>query len=129
MIKPNQSEASTLFGYDIRTKQDVKKALKELYDRGIELPVISLGKEGAMAYIEHNFFTFNIPEVSVVNTVGAGDSTIAGIAVGLSRKMPLCDCIKLGMAAGMANTQYRQTGMVSRELTERFYKQVSVLKS
>jgi fructose-1-phosphate kinase PfkB-like protein len=47
---------------------------------------------------------------------------VAGIAVGLCRGMSYADAVRLGMAAGVANTQFEQTGRVSVELIDRYIK-------
>lgn len=128
MIKPNRYELSLLMKKEIESVDDVKTALLFLDEKGIELPLITLGKDGAMAYIDGEFYKFNSPDVKVKNTVGSGDSTVAGIATGLRRGMTTIDSIKLGMAAGTANTQFEETGMVSQELVEKYYKEVTVEK-
>ena len=122
MIKPNRDELSLLMGEDM----DVRDALKALYEKGIELPFVTLGGDGGMLFDGRGFYKFCIPKVSVKNTVGSGDSTIGGIAVGLSRGMPIRDAVRLGMAAGVANTQFDRSGMVSIELVEEFYKEITV---
>ena len=126
MIKPNRYELSLLMKSEIDSPEDVKRALVFLRDNGIELPLITLGKDGAMAYTDNTFYKFNSPEVKVKNTVGSGDSTVAGIATGLRRGMSIIDSIKLGMAAGTANTQFEETGMVSCELVEKYYKEITI---
>ena len=126
MIKPNRYELSLLMKKEIESIDDVKTALLFLDEKGVELPLITLGKDGAMAYIDGKFYKFNSPDVQVKNTVGSGDSTVAGIATGLRRGMSTVDCIKLGMAAGTANTQFEETGVVSQELVEKYYKEVTV---
>lgn len=126
MIKPNRYELSLLMKKEVESIEDVKKALIFLYEKGIELPLITLGKDGAMAYIDGEFYKFNSPDVKVKNTVGSGDSTVAGIATGLRRGMSIIDSIKLGMAAGTANTQFEETGMVSCELVENYYKEIII---
>ncbi len=128
MIKPNRYELSLLMKKEVEAIEDVKNALIFLYEKGIELPLITLGKDGAMAYIDGEFCKFNSPNVKVKNTVGSGDSTVAGIATGLRRGMSITDSVKLGMAAGTANTQFEETGMVSEELVEKYYKEVTVEK-
>ncbi len=128
MIKPNRYELSLLMKKEIESIEDVKKALLFLDEKGIELPLITLGKDGAMAYMKGEFYKFNSPDVKVKNTVGSGDSTVSGIATGLTRGMSVIDSIKLGMAAGTANTQFEETGMVSQELVEKYYKEVTVEK-
>ena len=128
MVKPNRYELSLLMKKEIESIEDVKKALLFLDEKGIELPLITLGKDGAMAYIDGAFYKFNSPDVKVKNTVGSGDSTVSGIATGLTRGMSVTDSIKLGMAAGTANTQFEETGMVSQELVAKYYKEVTVEK-
>ncbi len=126
MIKPNRFELSLLMKREIDSLSDVKEALTFLKNSGVELPFATLGKDGAMAYIDGAFYKFNSPEVEVINTVGSGDSSVAGIAVGLSRNMNIIDSIKLGMAAGTANTQSPETGVVTKELVEKYYKEITV---
>lgn len=126
MIKPNRYELSVLMGKEISSQDDVKEALLFMKNRGIEIPLITLGKDGAMAYIGEKFYKFSSPCVMVKNAVGSGDSSVAGIAVGLSRGMDAIDAIHLGMASGTANTQFEETGFVSRELVEKYYREVTV---
>ncbi len=128
MIKPNRYELSLLMKKEISSLEDVKEALIFLHKKGIALPLITLGGDGAMAYIDGEFYKFNSPKVVVKNTVGSGDSTVAGIATGLRRGMSVIDSIKLGMACGTANTQFEETGIVSQELVEKYYKEVTVEK-
>ena len=90
----------------------------------MEVPFISLGKKGAVALIEGEFRKFSPPAVKVINSVGSGDSTVAGIAVGLDMDYSISDAIKLGMAAGAANTQFEQTGMVTKELVNKYFSEI-----
>lgn len=123
MIKPNSDELSFLFG-----ETEVEDALKKLYEKGIEMPFVTLGGEGAALFDGKELYKFELPKIKVKNTVGSGDSTVAGIAVGIDAGMPVWDAARLGMAAGMANTQFDGTGMVSCELVEKFYKEIKVTK-
>lgn len=113
MIKPNKDEIGDA---------DIKKALLSMREQGIELPLTTMGKDGALALIDGQFLKFTPPAVAVKNAVGSGDSTVAGIAVGLCRGMSYADAVRLGMAAGVANTQFEQTGRVSVELIDRYIK-------
>ena len=126
MVKPNRYELSLLMGKEIDSIADVKEALTFLQKSGVVLPLATLGKDGAMAYIDGKFYKFSSPEVEVINTVGSGDSSVSGIAVGLSRGMSIIDSVKLGMAAGTANTQSPETGFVTKELVEKYYKEIIV---
>ena len=113
MIKPNKDEIGDA---------DIKKALLSMREQGIELPLTTMGKDGALALIDGQFVRFIPPAVAVKNAVGSGDSTVAGIAVGLCRGLSYADAVRLGMAAGVANTQFEQTGRVSVELIDRYIK-------
>lgn len=125
MIKPNKDELSGLLGFEAKDEADIKKALLTLYDKGIALPIITLGEDGAYAFIDNKFYRFHSPCVKVKNAVGSGDSTVAGIAVGISRGLCFKDAIMLGMACGVANTQFDETGFVSKELVDKYLKEIS----
>ncbi len=126
MIKPNRDEICALMGREIKEDKDIKEALSFLSKTGIEVPLISLGKEGAAAMVDGCFYKFLTPSVNVINTVGSGDSAVAGVAAGLDMGYDVKTSIKLGMASGAANTQFEQTGIVTKELVERFYQKVDV---
>lgn len=126
MVKPNRDELSAYLGKTIESLSDVADSLKALKEEGIEIPLVSLGKDGAMAYVDGRTYKFTTPAVNVKNTVGSGDSTIAGIVTGLDRGMNIIDSIRLGMASGTANTQFEQTGLVCCELVEKYYKEIIV---
>ena len=128
MIKPNCDEAKQLTGLDVNSTNDIKKFLNFLKEKGVTIPFISLGKNGAGVMINEKYYQYKIPTVTVVNSVGSGDSTVAGIAVGISRNLPLIDAIKLGMATGIANTQFQQTGFVTTDLVEKYYNQIEVIE-
>lgn len=126
MVKPNQDEISALMNKEIVTADHIKEALSFLLVKGVEVPLISLGKRGAAAMIEGCCYIFTPPEVKVVNAVGSGDSSVAGVAAGLDMGCDIQDAIKLGMAAGTANTQFEQTGIVTKELVEQYFSQIIV---
>lgn len=128
MVKPNCDEAQQLTGIYPKTTNDVKTFLRFLKEKGVTVPFVSLGKNGSATLINDKYYHFKIPSVTVVNSVGSGDSTVAGIAVGICRNLPIIDAIRLGMASGIANTQFQQTGLVTTDLVEKFYKQIDVVE-
>ncbi len=132
MVKPNKDEIKEFLGVDsiknndLITQEDLVGALYKISDIGIELPVISLGKDGCITKIGEEIYKYDAPEVDVVNTVGSGDSFVAGCTVAVSRGENYKDAIRFGMACGVANTQFKETGMVSMELVNKFYDLVKV---
>ncbi len=128
MVKPNSNEIENLLGYAVKDNADIKKALMFLKEKGVALPLITLGKDGAAALIEDKFYLFSPPQVNVKNAVGSGDSTVSGIAVGIARGYSLMDAVRLGVASGTANTQFEQTGVISKALAEKYFKEVQTIE-
>lgn len=128
MVKPNSDEIAQFFGKSPESVGDIKNALRLLKDKGVALPLITLGKNGAVALIEKEFYHFKTPDIAVKNSVGSGDSVVAGIATGICKGLPITDAIRLGMACGVSNTQFEQTGMVTCEMVDKYYKDVTVEK-
>lgn len=127
MVKPNRDELAQLLGRTPNSDEDVACALRLLKDRGVAVPLATLGASGAMALIDDRLFRFVPPSVAVKNAVGSGDSTVAGIAVGLCRGLSVQDAIRLGVASGTANTQFQQTGTVTQALVTQYYRETMCL--
>lgn len=102
MIKPNREEAERLLGTQFESKTDVARAALELTKRGIELVIISLGKQGAVACYDGAIYDAVSPEVTPKSTIGSGDSLIAGVVYGLDQGMPFEEALRIGCAAGAA---------------------------
>ena len=112
----------------LSTLHDYGAALLKLKEQGIELPIITLGKDGCIAALEDGIYRFFAPAIKVLNTVGSGDSFVAGCAVSLCRGKGAMEVVKMGMACGMANTQFFQTGMVTVELVDKFFNMIEIEK-
>jgi 1-phosphofructokinase family hexose kinase len=126
MIKPNRDEASRLMGRPLETESDVVQAALQLRDRGIELVVISLGKNGAIAADSTGIWQAIPPEVQVVSTVGSGDSMVAGIAHAISGKRPLEYALRLGSACGAATAMSSGSAIGTRGDVDRLIDRVEV---
>ncbi len=101
MIKPNQQEISFLAGRELEPEQSLEVA-KTFYKSGIDHVLISFGGKG-MVYIGVNgHYRISVPKISVVSTVGAGDSTVAGFLTGQINDLPFCDTLRLSAAFGTA---------------------------
>jgi tagatose 6-phosphate kinase len=124
MIKPNREEVGKLLSLDPDTLEAQAAAVWQLRQKGIELPCITLGKDGCVVGLAEGVYHLYGPALEVLNTVGSGDSFVAGCAAGIARNLPPVEIIRLGMACGMANTQFLETGMISPELVERFLPQI-----
>jgi tagatose 6-phosphate kinase len=127
MVKPNEDEIKELFGEKYKKPSDYTSALEKLKELGIKLPIITLGKNGAVGMIRDKYYHFKLPEIEVVNTVGSGDAFVAGCAVGL-QKNNIFDTIKLGMACGTANTLFIKTGKVTKQKVNQFRDKIEVVQ-
>jgi len=104
LVKPNLKEAEILFNRDIKNIEDMIDFLDFLENKNIELPILSLGKDGALFKSKGNVYKAIPPKVKSINSVGSGDSMIAGIVDGVSKKVDIIDSVRFGVAAGTANS-------------------------
>jgi 1-phosphofructokinase len=80
IIKPNKSELSEIMGTTLVTDAQVLDAAKELVRKGVGLAAVSMGDNGAFFVTKNEILRGYCPKVSVVSTVGAGDSMMAALA-------------------------------------------------
>lgn len=78
VIKPNAEELSSAVGRELRTIGDVVLAARELCGHGIDVVLASMGADGMIAVTKTGQWAAKTPPVKVINTVGAGDATLAG---------------------------------------------------
>jgi len=126
MIKPNSDEIKQLLNVDINSREELIEAAEKLHEGGIEIVVVSLGKEGALIVCNEGVFQGITPDIPVVNTVGCGDSMVAGFAVGMARGYSIQETIKFAVAVSTANALTRETGSFKRDDLEKLLYQVSV---
>ncbi len=104
LIKPNNEELGEIFGVDIHTKEDALIYGKKLKDMGAQNVLVSMGKIGAVLIDEENKEYFlKSPQGKRVNTVGSGDSMVAGFIAGYLKYNNYEDALKMGVSAGTAS--------------------------
>ena len=103
LIKPNKDELEDLFYRDIETKEEVIFYAKELQNRGAKNVLVSLGKDGAVLVAETGVvYEMEAPNGEVINSVGAGDSMVAGFLAGYLQENSYEKALKIGICAGSA---------------------------
>ena len=102
LIKPNVHEAEVLLGRKLDTEEDIIKAALDLRKMGIEVVVISREKYGIIAVTKGSIVKAVPPPVKVRSAVGAGDCTIAGLALKLAYGDSLVEACRLAVAMGTA---------------------------
>jgi 6-phosphofructokinase 2 len=125
LLKPNMSEFRDLIGKDVRDEIQIESEMKKLVNAGaVEVIVVSLGAAGALMVSASGSERVRAPTVPIISKVGAGDSTVAGIVLGLSRGMPIRDAVRLGVAAGAATVMTPGSELCRPEDVERLYQQI-----
>lgn len=114
LIKPNRQELSEIFGTEVKTKDDIEKYAKELQKMGAKNVLISLGGEGAMLIDENGEkHKAGVLKEKVINTVGSGDSMVAGFVAGYEKEHSYPYALKLGSVCGNATAFL--SGLATRE--------------
>lgn len=118
IIKPNREEISSYLGRNIETIEDIVAAAKEIHAKGTEIVIVSLGKDGAVFVLNDKVYRGTTPKIKVVNTVGCGDSLVAGFLTGLEKNYDIIDTIKLAMAVSTANALSDEIGYFDPKVLE-----------
>lgn len=126
LIKPNIDEIRMLTGSACKDLAEIGKAARALQEDGIEMVVVSLGKDGAVAATKKGIFRLTVPQIQAVNTVGCGDTMTAGFAVGISRELEPEEILKRAAAMSTASALREETGYFLREDMEDILKQISL---
>ena len=126
LIKPNRQELSEIFDVEVKTEEDIVRYAKELQKLGARNVLISLGGEGAMLIDENgNKHKAGVLKEKVINTVGSGDSMVAGFVAGYEKTGDYAYALKLGSVCGNATAFL--AGLATKEkineLLEKFEKQ------
>ncbi len=126
MIKPNEYEMQRLAGKKFKDIKDYIPSAKALVRTGVKIVIVSLAEKGALFVTEEEVFHASGIDVPVKSKVGAGDSLIGGVALGLIRKKSLKDSARLGIAASTSAVMREAPRLCRRQDIARLYRQVVV---
>lgn len=125
LIKPNVRELGQLAGRDIESDDEIARVSRELIHKlQARVIVTSLGSGGAMLVTADGAEQLRSPTVKIRSKVGAGDSMVGGIVVGLARGWSIRDAVRFGIAAGSAAVTTEGTRLCRGEDVERIYEQM-----
>ena len=127
-IKPNEDEIGQLAGRAFTGRQEAVRALMDLHAGGIPCAVLSLGADGALLASEEGVFHGRPPKIVPRNTVGCGDSMVAGFAAGFARRLPLAETFRMALAVSAASALSLFTGNFDPADYRRLYPEVSIDK-
>ena len=128
MVKPNIDEIRMLTGSHCDTQEELIRAAKQIHEAGVEIVVVSLGGDGAIMVCEDGTFRSVVPKIDAVNTVGCGDSMIAGFATSFELGLSPKEALKRAAAISAAAALREETGYFVPEDMKRIEKDVQIVQ-
>jgi 1-phosphofructokinase len=125
-IKPNHHELGDLFDVKITSIDQAIPYGKKLVEMGAQNVGISFAGDGAILITESSVYVSNVPKGEVINSVGAGDSLVAGFVGTYVKTNNIETAFKLGVASGSA-TAFSED-LTKREKIEELLNQVKIEK-
>ncbi|MFD2444352.1 1-phosphofructokinase [Bacillus sp. CGMCC 1.16607] len=128
VIKPNEHELKQVLKKETITFQEAVEVGKTLIEKGIQNVCISFGKEGAVLITQNATYRVKVPPMNIVNTIGSGDSMLAGLAAGFYTNLPVEETLVLASACGAANALQPSAGRVELTEVRRLINQIEIIK-
>lgn len=125
LIKPNNHELEEIFNVKLDNLNDIITYAKKLQEMGARNVLVSMGKDGALLITENGqVLISNAPNGRVINSVGAGDSMVAGFICGYLNSNSYEEALKLGSASGSATAF--SSDLAKKELIYELIKEIKV---
>ena len=103
LIKPNNHELGEIVGKVLTTDAEIVAAARTLQEKGARNVLVSMAGDGALLLDEQGqVHRIGCPKGKVVNSVGAGDSMVAGFVAGYLQSRSYAQALRLGTACGSA---------------------------
>lgn len=123
LIKPNHHELAQMFNVKLNNLDDIEKYARKLQDMGARNVLISMAKDGSLLIDEHGEkHLMGVCEGEVKNSVGAGDSMVAGFIAGYLSHLTYHEILKLATASGGATAF--SSGLATKTKIQELLKQL-----
>ena len=127
LIKPNNHELGELFDVSITTREQVVPYAKKLQERGAANVLVSMGGQGAVLVSETGeVYMAEAPAGELKNSVGAGDSMVAGFVTGWITRRDYEYAFRMGVSTGSASAF--SENLTTRAEAEEVMKRCEVIK-
>lgn len=124
LVKPNKDELSEIFEDKIDSDEKIVKYARKLIDQGAENVIVSLGKDGSIFVDNSVTYKAKAIEGKLINSVGSGDSMVAGYIYGYMKGLSKFDSYKLAIACGSATAF--SPDIAEKELIDEIFKKVEL---
>ncbi|GEN86649.1 MULTISPECIES: 1-phosphofructokinase [Oceanobacillus] len=102
LVKPNIHELEALFNVKLETNEEVIAYGKKLLEKGAKHVIISMGGDGALLISERGTYKAEAPKGKLINSVGAGDSMVAGFISSYLKSKDSVQSFRTSVASGSA---------------------------
>lgn len=124
LVKPNHYEAGELCGLTVDSDEKAEACALRLRVMGAQNVIVSMAGDGAvLAAADGNVYKIGVPHGTVVNSVGAGDSMLAGFLAGFLKTGSYKNALEWGTAAGSATAFSRE--LADRPTFDRLLREIS----
>jgi tagatose 6-phosphate kinase len=127
-VKPNADEIGQLLGFTPATPVEGQQAVRAIREAGVSVAALSLGAQGVLVACDEGLFQGTPPHIAPRNTVGCGDSMVAGFAVGMARRLSMAEQVRLAVAVATAAALTMATGAYDPHDLETIYPQVVITR-
>lgn len=125
LIKPNHKELGGYIGQGIETVEDAVTYGRQFYnEHSIDYLMVSMAEHGAVLFAGDQTYIATPPKGELINSVGAGDSSVAGFLAGLEKGYSIEDTFALSMACGAA-TAFSE-GLAVKEQIDHYLPMVQI---
>lgn len=124
LIKPNHHELGELFGVSVETSEDAVRYGKQALEMGAANVIVSMAGDGAVFVNRQAALLAKFPKQQLVNSIGAGDSMVAGFLYAYTRGQHEKEAFRFAVAAG--STTAISEGFCTPEKIEGFLPQISI---
>jgi 1-phosphofructokinase family hexose kinase len=126
LVKLNWHELETTFQHALKTENQLKRDMMELVALGAQNVVITQGAKATYLLTQDGTFYRLLPPqlAEVVNPIGSGDCTTAGLVYKLLKRRPLLEALAFGLACGTANAMTPTPADFDPQLATRLYKKI-----
>lgn len=123
LIKPNNHELGEIFNKELKTEDEIIFYAKKLQEKGAQNVLVSMAGDGAILLTSQNeVYKSIVPKGKLINSVGAGDSMVAGFLYGYLETGDYQKAFKFGVASGSASAF--SSGLATKSKVEELLKQL-----
>lgn len=122
-VKPNEEELEEIFNCTIKTEEELIFYGQKMQKMGAQNVMISRGGKGAILLTEKEIYKSSAPKGNLIQTIGAGDSMVAGFLAGYLEKKSFWQAFQTAIAAGSASAFSYE--LAKKQEVEQLIKQIT----